>query len=167
MQTGRVVAEIAKRKVEVGSDLDLVLEAPGLHHGGTPVGLAQRVDRLSVGLRRVKVGSVGQQRKSCIHLRAGKRIPGEQRLVLRESLQRALAEIGVDQRSVINAAVAAQHHLVMKERRSPRESNPRLKISVVGGSPGFSHVAVASRALAGKYQRAGGAGRAGDWGLWG
>jgi hypothetical protein len=68
---------------------------------------------------------------------------------------RSLAEVGIDQRTVVDAGIAAKDVLVIEEPGLPGEADARFKVLVIDVGPGFANASVAASTLAGKNQRAG------------
>ena len=66
----------------------------------------------------------------------------------------SLTVIGIDQRTVVDSAAAANHQLVGKDAGLPGKADARFEILLVNRAPGFVLASVAARALAGKDQRA-------------
>ena len=117
--------------------------------------LADAVDSLSIHLGWVEVRRSWQKRKPGIDLRTGQGIRSEKGLIGSESLDRSLAKVGIDERTVVDAAIAANDVLVVEEPRFPGKTDARFKILVIDVGPGFTLAAVAACAFAGKNQRAG------------
>src|ERR1700683_457440 len=112
MKSGSVVADVSQREEEIGSELDLVFQVPRSHHRRAPEGRRYVVDSLAVRLGGIDVWSGRQHGQPGIHLRTRKRISGKQGLVGGESLQRSLAEVGIDQGPVVKTCAAAKDVVV-------------------------------------------------------
>src|ERR1700678_1850501 len=100
MQTRGMVADISERQVEIGFELDLIFQVPRVHHRRTSEARRDVVPSLAIRLRRVEVRSARQHGQPRIDLWTGKRISCKQSLIGGESLQRSLAEVGVNQRPI-------------------------------------------------------------------
>ena len=97
---------------QVRGYLPLHLQVPVLGHRGPAVGRVEELDCIVVVQRRINEGRQGKRREPTVNVeRWIKAVRSRETRVSREAVLQAATEIGIDQRSVVNAIAAANHRL--------------------------------------------------------